>query len=48
MILNQPACPGWMVSLQKLAAEAVQPAYDELVRQLPHQAVLSQISQMAH
>ena len=29
-----------MVSLQKLAAEAVQPAYDELVRQLPQQAVL--------
>jgi transposase len=40
MILNQPACPGWMVSLQKLAAEAVQPAYDELVRQLPQQAFL--------
>jgi len=30
-----------MVSLQKLAAEAVQPAYDELVHQLPQQAVLS-------
>jgi transposase len=41
MILNQPACAGWMVSLQKLAAEAAQPAYDELVRQLPQQAVLS-------
>jgi transposase len=41
MILNQPACPGWMVSLQKLAAEAAQPAYDELVRQLPLQAILS-------
>jgi hypothetical protein len=40
MILEQPACPGWMVSLQKLAAEAAQPAYDELVRQLPLQAVL--------
>lgn len=40
MILNQPACPGWMVSLQKLAAEAAQPAYDELVRQLRQQAVL--------
>jgi transposase len=40
MILNQPACPGWMVSLQKLAAEAAQPAYDELVRQLVQQAVL--------
>src|SRR5690348_2465512 len=41
MILNQPACPGWMVSLQRLAAEAAQPAYDELVRQLPRQAILS-------
>jgi transposase len=41
LILNQPASPGWMVSLQKLAAEAVQPAYEELVRQLPQQAVLS-------
>jgi transposase len=40
MILNQPACAGWMVSLQKLAAEAAQPAYDELVRQLRQQAVL--------
>jgi transposase len=40
MILHQPACHGWMVSLQKLAAEAAQPAYDELVRQLPQQAVL--------
>jgi transposase len=40
MILHQPACPGWMVSLQKLAAEAVQPAYHELVRQLRQQAVL--------
>jgi hypothetical protein len=39
-IRNQPACPGWMVSLQKRAAQAVQPAYDELVRQLPQQAVL--------
>jgi hypothetical protein len=40
MILHQPASPGWMVSLQKWAAEAAQPAYDELVRQLPQQAVL--------
>jgi transposase len=40
MILHQPANPGWMVSLQKLVAEAAQPAYDELVRQLPQQAVL--------
>jgi transposase len=40
MILNQPASPGWMVSLQKLAADVVQPAYDELVCQLPQEAVL--------
>ncbi len=40
MILNQPACPAWMVSFQKLAAEAAQPAYDELVLQLRQQAVL--------
>jgi hypothetical protein len=40
MILHQPASPGWMVSLQKLAAETAQPAYDELVRQLRQQAVL--------
>lgn len=40
MILGQPASPGWMVSLQKLAAQAVQPAYDELVRQLPEEPVL--------
>jgi transposase len=40
-ILDQPARPGWMVSLQNLAAQAVQPAYEELVRQLPQQAVLS-------
>jgi hypothetical protein len=39
-ILNQPASPGWMVSLQNLAAEGVQPVYDELVRQLPEQAAL--------
>jgi len=40
MILNQPASPGWMVSLQTLAAEAVQPAYDELVSHLPAEPVL--------
>ena len=37
-ILNQPASPAWMVSLQNRAAEAVKPAYDELARQLPHEA----------
>jgi transposase len=40
MILNQPASAGWMVTLQNRAAEAVRPAYDELARQLPTQAVL--------
>ena len=34
-ILKQPASPAWMVSLQNRAAEAVQPAYDELVAALP-------------
>ena len=38
MILNQPASPGWLVSLQNRAAEAVKPAYDELARALPHEA----------
>lgn len=36
-ILNQPASPGWMVKLQNRAAEAVQPAYQELIDQLPGQ-----------
>jgi transposase len=40
MILNQPASPGWMVLLQNRAADAVQPAYDELAEQLANQAVL--------
>jgi transposase len=34
-ILNQPASPGWLVTLQNRAAEAVQPAYEELARALP-------------
>lgn len=37
-ILNQPASPGWLVSLQHRAALAVEPAYDELARALPHEA----------
>jgi transposase len=37
-ILNQPASPGWLVSLQNRAAEAVKPAYDELARALPSEA----------
>jgi transposase len=34
-ILQQPASPAWMASLQNRAAEAVRPAYDELVAALP-------------
>jgi hypothetical protein len=34
-ILKQPASPAWMVSLQNRAAEAVRPAYEELVAALP-------------
>ena len=40
LILHQPASCGWMVALQNRAAEAVQPAYDELARRLPEQPVL--------
>jgi transposase len=41
MILNQPASPAWMVSLQNRAAEAVKPAYDELAAKLPEQKTLN-------
>src|SRR5258707_9058285 len=41
LILNQPPRAGWLVVLQGHAADAVQPAYDELARQLPAQAVLN-------
>jgi transposase len=40
MILNQPASAGWLVVLQNRAAQAVQPAYDELAQQLPAQPTL--------
>jgi transposase len=40
LILHQPASCGWMVALQNRAAEAVQPAYDELAGRLPAQPVL--------
>lgn len=40
MILNQPASAGWMVSLQNRAAQAVEPAYNELAEQLPEQKSL--------
>jgi transposase len=39
-ILNQPASPGWLVALQDRAADAVQPAYDELAAALPTQPAL--------
>jgi transposase len=40
MLLNQPASAGWLVVLQNRAAEAVQPAYEELAQQLPAQPTL--------
>lgn len=40
MILGQPASASWMVLLQNRAAEAVEPAYQELAAQLPAQPVL--------
>jgi transposase len=40
-ILNQPASAGWMVVLQNRAAEAVQPAYDELAAKLPAEPILN-------
>src|SRR5262245_10820698 len=39
-ILNQPASAAWMVVLQNRCAEAVKPAYDDLVATLPAQPVL--------
>lgn len=40
MILNQPASAGWMVNLQNRAAEAVEPAYQELAEQLANESIL--------
>ncbi|MGH8336681.1 MAG: IS66 family transposase, partial [Gammaproteobacteria bacterium] len=40
IVLNQPCSPGWVVKLQNQATAALTPAYDELVRQLPGEAVL--------
>lgn len=39
-ILNQPASPAWLVTLQNHAADAVGPAYDELAAALPEQSAL--------
>lgn len=40
MILHQPASAGWLVLLQQRAADAVQPAYDELAERLAEQTRL--------
>ncbi len=40
LILTQPASAGWLVLLQNRAAQAVQPAYQELAECLPAQPVL--------
>jgi transposase len=40
LILHQPASAGWMVNLQNRAAEAVEPAYQELAEQLSGESLL--------
>jgi transposase len=40
-VLNQPCSPGWVVKLQQQATEALTPAYEELVHQLPTEDVLA-------
>jgi transposase len=40
LVLHQPASCGWVVALQGRAADAVQPAYDELAQRLPAQPVV--------
>jgi transposase len=39
-ILHQPCSPGWVVKLQQQATTALAPAYQELAKQLPTEAVL--------
>jgi transposase len=39
-VLNQPCSPGWVVKLQDQATAALGPAYAELARRLPDEAVL--------
>jgi transposase len=39
-ILGQPCSAGWVVKLQNQATAAVQPAYDELIQQLPAESRL--------
>jgi transposase len=40
-VLQQPCSTGWVVKLQNQATEALRPAYDELVSQLPNQPILA-------
>lgn len=40
-VLQQPCSPGWVVKLQQQATAALAPAYQELVQQLPTEAVLA-------
>ena len=40
-VLDQPASAAWMVLFQSRRADAVQPAYDELARRLPDEAILN-------
>ena len=40
-VFNQPASAGWIVTLQNHAADAVQPAYDELAERLPREPALN-------
>jgi len=39
-VLNQPCSPGWVVKLQDQATAALTPAYEQLARRLPDEAVL--------
>lgn len=39
-VLNQPCSPGWVVTLQNLATEALAPAYEDLAGRLPTEPVL--------
>jgi transposase len=40
-LLNTPCSPGWVVNLQNQATEALRPAYDDLVEQLPAEGRLN-------
>lgn len=40
-VLKQPCSTGWVVKLQNQATDALRPAYEELVSQLPQQSILA-------